>query len=581
MEEKFKKFWPKGMPYSLDYPVVPVGEILKGSAHRFGEKAAVIFQDVEYSYNYFYQEALKFANALRDYGIKKGDVVSIHMPNCPQYVAAYYGILLSGATFSPANPLLPPKDLAYQLNDCNAKVVVTWSAFAENVKAVFDETNLKLALVTDEKELHGEFADVSQYDARWSSFQKFKDQGEAKELAISIDPKKDLAHLAYTGGTTGPSKGVMIPHYNVVVNTLQYTCWGTGCIPNMTKDGLTLETVDEELTGGIEEYQTRLGEDRLIQVAPWFHAMGTVGYLSRPFLSGTTLILHQRFDPALYLQDAEKYKVTSMGGAPPMFVALVRHPDFEKRDLSSVKRFSSGAAPLHTELINILQKHFPEAVVVEAYGLTEVTMGVTSNPHLKSGVRKIGSVGIPVFDTEIKIVEPGGSDEALPTGTEGEVCARGPQIMVGYLNKPEETAAVLKDGWLRTGDIGVIDEDGYLTIVDRKKDMLIYKGYNVFPRELEEYLFQHDAVASAAVIGKPDFEAGEIPKAFVVLKPGRTITEQELMEYVNAKVIPYKKIRELEFIDELPVSGAGKILKRVLRDREVEKEADRSHVPSK
>lgn len=569
MKEKLKKFWPKGMPTSIDYPVIPVGEIIRGSANRFGDHTAIVYKEKEYSYKQLYEDALRFANSLQKNGFGKGDVIAIHMPNCPQYVVAYYGILLSGATFSPANPLLPPKDLAYQLNDCGAKAVITWNLAAPVIQAVYGNTQLKLAIVTGDDELSDDgYIDTSTFANNWESFRSFVEKSEAKELKVEIDPKKDLAHLAYTGGTTGPSKGVMLPHYNVVTNTLQFNCWGSASLPRLTEDGLTVEKVDETLTGGFDEYLSNIGEDKLVNLTPWFHAMGTVGYLNNPFLSGATLILHQRFDPGMYLQDAEKYKVTNIGGAPPIFVALVRHPDFMKRDLSSVRKINSGAAPLPVELINILQKRFPDAIINEAYGLTEITMGALANPSFKSGTRKIGSVGIPVFDTEVKICPLDGSDEALPPGVEGEICLKGPQVMLGYYNKPEETAAVLQNGWLRTGDIGVIDEDGFVSIVDRKKDMLIYKGYNVYPRELEELLFTHPAVANAAVIGKPDPEVGEIPKAFVTLKEDAEISEDELMNFVNEQVVPYKKVRELEFIKEIPVSAAGKVLKRVLRDRE-------------
>lgn len=570
MREQWEKFWPKGMPKSIDYPVVPVGEIIRGSANRFGNHPAIIYKDKEYSYEYLYKCALKFANSLRQHGFGKGDVITIHMPNCPQYVIAYYGILLSGATFSPANPLLPPKDLAYQLNDCGAKAIVTWDLAAPVVQAIYDKTNLQLAIITGDKEvIDEEFIDTSKFTNHWISFLEFMSKGEEKELHVDIDPKTDLAHLAYTGGTTGPSKGVMLSHYHVVTNTIQANSWGNAHLPKATEEGLIIEPVDEALTGGFEEYLSKTGGDKLVNLTPWFHAMGTIGYLNNPFLSGATLILHQRFDPTKYLEDAEKYKVTNIGGAPPIFVALVRHPDFMKRDLSSVRKINSGAAPLPVELIHALQKRFPNAIINEAYGLTEVTMIALANPSFKSGVRKAGTVGIPVFDTEVKVCPLDGSDEALPPGVEGEVCIKGPQVMLGYYNKPEETAAVLKDGWLRTGDIGVMDEDGYVRIVDRKKDMLIYKGYNVYPRELEELLFTHPAVANAAVIGKPDPEAGEIPKAFVTLKEDAIVTAEELMNFVNEQVVPYKKIRELEFIDEIPVSAAGKVLKRVLREREI------------
>ncbi len=558
------------MPTSIDYPVIPVGEIIRGCANRFEDHTAIIYQDKHYSYRELYDDSLRFANALKNNGFGKGDVIAIHMPNCPQYVVAYYGILLSGATFSPANPLLPPKDLAHQLNDCGAKAVITWDVAAPVIQVVYNNTELKLAIVTGDKEvLEDEAIDTSNYTNNWVSFREFIEKGEATELNIDIDPKKDLAHLAYTGGTTGPSKGVMLPHYNVVTNTIQFSCWGNAHLPKLTEDGLIIEPVDERLTGGVEEFLAEIGEDSLVNLTPWFHAMGTVGYLNNPFLGGATLILHQRFDPGLYLQDAEKYKVTTIGGAPPIYVALIRHPDFMKRDLSSVKKINSGAAPLPVELINVLNKRFPNTLINEAYGLTEVTMGALANPSFKSGVRKAGTVGIPVFDTEVRISPIDGSDEALPPGVEGEICIKGPQVMLGYYNKPEETKAVLKDGWLRTGDIGILDEDGYVSIVDRKKDMLIYKGYNVYPRELEELLFTHSAVANAAIIGKPDPEAGEIPKAYVTLKEDADATEEELLNFVNNLVTPYKKIRELEFIDEIPVSAAGKVLKRVLRDREI------------
>lgn len=558
------------MPTSIDYPVIPVGEIIRGCANRFENHTAIIYQDKHYSYRELYDDSLRFANALKNNGFGKGDVIAIHMPNCPQYVVAYYGILLSGATFSPANPLLPPKDLAHQLNDCGAKAVITWDVAAPVIQVVYNNTELKLAIVTGDKEvLEDEAIDTSNYTNNWVSFREFIEKGEATELNIDIDPKKDLAHLAYTGGTTGPSKGVMLPHYNVVTNTIQFNCWGNAHLPKLTEDGLIIEPVDERLTGGVEEFLSEPGTDSLVNLTPWFHAMGTVGYLNNPFLGGATLILHQRFDPGLYLQDAEKYKVTTIGGAPPIYVALIRHPDFMKRDLSSVKKINSGAAPLPVELINVLNKRFPDTLINEAYGLTEVTMGALANPSFKSGVRKAGTVGIPVFDTEVRISPIDGSDEALPPGVEGEVCIKGPQVMLGYYKKPEETEAVLKDGWLRTGDIGILDEDGYVSIVDRKKDMLIYKGYNVYPRELEELLFTHSAVANAAIIGKPDPEAGEIPKAYVTLKEDSDATEEELLNFVNNLVTPYKKIRELEFIDEIPVSAAGKVLKRVLRDREI------------
>ncbi len=563
------KHWPKGMPTSIDYPVIPVGAVVKGSAERFGDKVALYYHDQPFTYRQLYEGALRFARALRSKGLGKGDVVAIHMFNNPHYAVAYYGILLSGATFSPVNPLLPPHDLVYQLNDCGAKAVVTHEMVARSIREVEGQTGLRHVFLTGESEMSSPPwpVEASGYGEHWYSFAQLLAAEPPEPMEVEISPKEDLAHIAYTGGTTGRSKGVMLTHYNVVVNILQSACWGTGCLPVVKDGGLYLEPADPSLIGEDKEY-TPLGENIGINLTPWFHAMGIIGSLNVAFLCGGTTILHLRFDPGKYLEDAERYRVTGMGGAPPIYVGLIRHPDFWKRDLSSVRRITSGAAPLAKELFEILKKRFPDAVITEGYGMTEMTMVGISNPGGRSSLRKLGSVGIPVFDTDCKIISLEGGEDPLLPGSVGEICIRGPQVMLGYYNKPEETAATLKDGWLHTGDIGMMDDDGYVYIVDRKKDMLLYKGYNVYPRELEEILFRHPAVANAAVIGKPDLEAGEIPKAYVVLKQGHTATAEELMAFVNEQVVPYKRLREVAFIDEIPVSAAGKVLKRVLREME-------------
>ena len=542
-DSKRPELSPPGFGRSLDYPEVPVGAVLLGSARRWPDRVGWIDPDATHpalgtqmTFAQALARASQFANALRARGIGRGDVVAVHAPNCLDYPVVYYGILLAGATFSPTNPLLPPDDLAFQLTDCKAKVVVTWSIAAGAIAAVRDRipAELVVGISTDEA------VDVE--------LESFLAGQSAEPPNVDIDVYEDLAHLAYTGGTTGRSKGVELPYRNVVVNSLQYACWGSGSLPRVDSDGgLYLEQV-----GDPEEFTAELGTGVAINLTPWFHAMGTIGGLNIAVLSGSTLILHLRFDPGRYLEDGERYRITSMGGAPPIYVALLQHPDIDKRDLSSVMSISSGAAPLPVEVLEALNRRFPQARVGEGYGLTEVTMGATSNPSWKSGVRKVGTVGVPVFDTEIKLVDG------------GEVCIRGPQVMRGYHNRPDATAEVLDaDGWLRTGDIGVIDDDGYLSIVDRKKDMLIYKGYNVYPRDLEEILFQHPSVANAAVVGKRDVAVGELPIAFVVLKDD--VDPREVMEFVNERVVPYKKLRDIRVVGEIPVSAAGKILRRELR----------------
>jgi len=531
------------LPSSLEYPQVPVGSIVAGSAARYADRVAYRHGERSLTFREVYRDACRFANALRAQGIGDGDVVAIHLPNCLAYPVAYYGILLAGATFTPANPLLPPADLAVQLNDSGAVAAVSFGPPAQTLADIRDQTNVRLLLGSPE-----EFAAF------------YADQPESRP-DVHIDVYERLAHLAYTGGTTGRSKGVRLPHRNVVVNTLQYSCWGSGSVPALDAGGnLVLDQI-----GGEDEFPGRLGTGIGINLTPWFHAMGTIAGLNAPMLTGSTTVLQDGFDPVRYLADAERLQVTTMGGAPALFAALLACPDFHTRDLSSVRSIGSGAAPMPHEMIKALSRRFPGVVINEGYGLTEVTMGATSGPAFRSGVRKPGTVGVPVFDTEVKIVSAEGGEDPLPAGEQGEVCVRGPQVMAGYHNRPDDTAAVLVDGWLHTGDIGVLDKEGYLSIVDRKKDMLLYKGYNVYPRELEELLMAQPGVTAAAVVGRKRADVGELPVAFVV-RSGDT-TEEQLMAAVNAEVLPYKRIRELYFVDDIPVSAAGKVLKRELRTR--------------
>ena len=519
MEQRSPKNWPSGFPESLSYPEVPVGAILAGSARRYGDRIAFARNGSELSYAELAARAARLANGLIAGGVRPGDRVALRMPNCLEYPVAYYGLLLAGATFVPVNPLLPEPAAAAQIADAGAVRTLT----AADVPALCE--------------------------------------GQPERVpSVEIDVHSHLAHLAYTGGTTGVSKGVRLPHRNVVVNTLQYACWGSGSLPALDSEGgLVLDQV-----GAPEEWPTRLGTGITVNLTPWFHAMGTIAGLNAAVLTGNTLVLHDRLDPAAYLADAERLRVTTMGGAPALFAALLSHPDIGKRDLSSVRGIGSGAAPMPLEMSRRLYELCPDAVISEGYGLTEVTMGATGGPAFRSGVRKIGTVGVAIFDTAIQVIADDGTP--APAGERGEVCIRGPQVMTGYHNRPEATAEVLVDGWLRTGDIGILDAEGYLSIVDRKKDMLLYKGYNVYPRELEELLAAQPGVLAAAVVGRQDPAVGELPVAFVV-PAGPDVTEADLMSAINDQVVPYKHLREIIFTDSIPVSAAGKILKRELRTR--------------
>ena len=562
--------WPPALPRSLDYPRVPVGSVLRAAVRRWGGRTAFVHHDVPLTFTELGRRAHAVAAGLTEAGVGRGDVVAVHLPNCLQYPAVYYGVLLAGAVFSPTNPLLPPAALAAQLADAGARALVTWEPVLPAVAAALPQTAVQTVVVTGPQQIADPQAPVELPDLGvpvLSLGGLLAGDPTDAHLDRGIDPEHDLAHLAYTGGTTGVSKGVELPHRQVLANILQSACFASGSVPVLDAGGdVTLDQV-----GSPEEHPVRLGTAISINLTPWFHVMGTIGYLNGQVLSGSTVVLHDRFDPAHYLADAVRYRVTTIGGAPPVFVALLQVPGIADADLSSVHGFSSGAAPLPVPLIERMRALVPGAVIGEGYGLTEVTMQATGNPVHTSGLRKPGTVGVPLPDTEVRIRPVGGGDP-LPPGERGEVCIRGPQVMRGYAHRPEATAeAIDAEGWFATGDIGVLDADGYLAIVDRTKDMLLYKGYNVFPRELEEKLFALPGVAAAAVVGRPDPEAGELPVAYVVRRQddaGAALTVEGVLAAVNAQVVHYQRLRDAVFVDALPVSPAGKVLKRELAARE-------------
>ncbi len=520
-------------PRTIELPVVPVGALLDGAARRYGERPALVHHDDVLSYRGLWEEACGVAHALVARGVRPGDVVALHLPNRLAWPVAYHAILLAGATVALASPALPRELLEAQLADAGAVAVVSLDESLENVIAT-DGRRLDLR--------------VTEHDA---------------PPRVDLDPTVALAHLAYTGGTTGRSKGVELTHANVVANVLQYVATSAGAepVPDV-HGGITVEQ-----TSPPEEHPVRLGEAVSLAVAPWFHAMGTNG-LTIGLVTGTTAIVQDRFDPAAYLADVERYRATTLSGAPAMYHALLAHPDAPTRDLSSVRTVTSGASPMAVAQAERIAALMPEAVVVEGYGLTEATMGLCISPSERSAARRVGTVGLPVANTELALLPVGTGrpgDDPVALGERGEIWARGPQVMQRYHDRPEETAASLVDGWLRTGDIGVLGEDGYLAVVDRAKDMLLYKGYNVFPRELEELLAARPEVRTAAVVGLPDDAVGELPAAAVVLAPGVAGLD-ELAAAVNGAVRPYERLRRIYTVDALPVSAAGKVLKGHLRE---------------
>ena len=561
------------LPEVLDIPNVSAGAILKGSVKQYGSKDAYIYRDTRITYDQIYTEAKRFANALRTLGVGRGMTVSTHLPTCPQYVAAYYGIILSGAAYSPLNPYLPVGDLTYQLNDSETKVVITHESVAKSIQEVLADTGVQQVIMTGESEIYSNETpvDVSTFDG-WHSFAALKTAASDEEFDPGIIPKEDLVHIAYTGGTTGSPKGVMITHANLVSNIAQIAGWTAGALPVVDDDGaLRFVAVDQDKESYKKKYLIPLGEEIRLSPSPLFHITGGIGMIVSPMAQGVTTLLPDRFVPAQFLELMEKYKVSSINGAPAMWNVLLNLPGIDSYDFSAIRNISSGAAPLSQKEMGLLKEMFPNARVGEGYGLTEATASVAGSVMISGGVHKIGTVGLPTYNTEIKVVSLDGiSEEPLPSGESGEICIKGPQVMKGYFNKPEETAATLRGGWLHTGDIGIIDEEGYLAIVDRKKEMLIYNGYNVYPSRIEEVIVSHPAVQNAIVIGKPAEGVGEIPKAFVIVKPGSTISVEELMTYTNERVVHYSKVRELEFMEQFPMTAAGKISKIHLKKMELE-----------
>jgi long-chain acyl-CoA synthetase len=554
-EKSWFKFWPEGVPKHMEYPRVPLSDLLKNAASSNPTHAAIVYFDKEMTYKELDLATDKFATALADLGVKKGDKVAIFLPNMPQFVISYYGVTKIGAVETAISPLYKEREVEHQLVDSEAETVVVMDALYPVLEKTLARTKVKRVIVTSLKEyMPSTTAFLGSLLKRIPShkverkpnlyfFQDLLGKYEADPPTVDIDPEEDLAALQYTGGTTGISKGAMLTHMNLVSNAMCCGVWLRGTE----------------------------GEETFLTVLPLFHIYGMTTGMNAPIYLAGRMVLLPRFDAQTTFQAIQRYKVTIFCGAPTMYAMLLSHPALNKYDLSSVRFCISGSAPLPPQV----QKKWMEVtggVLVEGYGLTESSPVTHCNPLDKSmKTVKVGSIGLPWPDTDAKIMDAETGEKELKTGEDGELVVKGPQVMRGYWKMDEENAAVLRGGWLYTGDIGKMDEDGYFYITDRKKDLIKYKGYSVYPREIEDVIFEHPAVKLCAVVGKPDPIAIEIPKAFVVLKEGMTATEEDIKKFVNTKVAPYKAIREVEFRSELPMTLVGKVLRRVLQEEERQK----------
>ena len=533
------------MPKHLNYPDVPLFELLKKTAEKHPKSPAISYLGREITYKELDALSDQFAAGLASLSVEKGDRVALFLPNVPQFVIAYYGILKAGAVLTAISPLHREREVEYQLADSEAQTIVTLDSLFPIVAAIWQKTKLEQAVITSLYEYAK--TPVSQQPLpRKPNVHSFQEllKTDAHHLKIHFAPAEDLAALQYTGGTTGTAKGAMLTHRNLVSNAVTFATWIKG-------------------TEAQETFLTAL---------PLFHIYGMTTSLNVPVSLAAKMVLMPRFEPAKALAEIAAHRVTVFCGVPTMYQALIANPDLGTYDLTSIRVCISGASPLPPNM----QKKFMQitgGLLAEGYGLTEASPVTHCSPVDKTmHTVRVGSIGLPLPDTDAQIVDPETGTKILKAGETGELAVKGPQVMKGYWRRPEETSQVLCGGWLLTGDIAHMDKEGYFYVTDRKKDLIKYKGCSVFPRELEDVLYEHPAVRLCAVIGKPNPAAGEIPKAFVVLKEGATAPAQELTDFANQKVAQYKAIRELEFRGDLPLSSAGKVLRRTLRDEELAKQ---------
>jgi long-chain acyl-CoA synthetase len=559
MEQVVNKPWlslyPEEIPHEINFEGRTLQSYLKQAAEEFPTKTAISFLGKKLTFEEVYDQSLKLANYLKGLGIEKGDRVSIMLPNCPQAVISYYGVLFAGGIVVQTNPLYMERELEYQVNDSDSEIIITLDILYPRVSKVKALTKLKHVIVTGIKDylpfpknLLYPFVQKKQYglvvkvehSGENHLFTEIIKQSEAQTIDVPIDPKEDLALLQYTGGTTGFPKGVMLTHLNLVSNTMMCVKW---------------------------MYRCKRAQEKVIGILPFFHVYGMTAVMNLSIMQAFEMVLLPKFDPETTLKTIQKEKPTLFPGAPTIYIALLNHPDIQKYDLSSIDSCISGSAALPVEV----QEQFERVTggkLVEGYGLSEASP--VTHANFLWDERVSGSIGIPWPNTE-SVVLSMETGELAETNEIGEIAVRGPQIMKGYWKRKEETEAVLKDGWLLTGDLGYMDERGYFYVVDRKKDMIIAGGFNIYPREIEEVLYEHDQIQEVVVAGIPDPYRGETVKAYIVKKKDATLTEEELDKYARKHLAAYKVPRLYEFRDELPKTAVGKILRRALVEEEKEK----------
>jgi long-chain acyl-CoA synthetase len=556
MEKPWLKSYEPQVPPTLKYPDRPLHDNLAVTARKYPGATATIFMDAKLTYAQLDALVDRFAAALQGLGVKKGDRVAIFSANCPQYVIGYYGTLRAGGIVVAFNPVYVAREVEHQLKDSGAETMLVMSRMYPIVKAVRANTALKNVIVTNIKEYfppvlkllftvakekhEGDRQDISA-DANTYWFQDLINKAPAKPKPVEVKPS-DTAVLLYTGGTTGVPKGAELAHSNMMANAVACRAW---------------------------LHDTQETKEVVLTALPLYHSYGMTTCMNFGVYAASALLLvpNPRDIPAM-MKMINKHHPTLFPGVPTMYVAFNNFPDIAKYDVKSIRACLSGAAGLPVEV----QTKFQELTggrLVEGFGLSEASPVTHANPPF--GKNKVGTIGLPWPDTEAKIMDIETGTKEMPQGEAGELVIRGPQVMKGYWNMPTETAITLRDGWLFTGDIATMDEEGYFKIVDRKKDMIIASGFNIYPRDVEEVLYMHPKVKEAVVAGIPDPYRGETVKAYIILKDGETATEEEIIEFCRANLAKYKVPTAVEFRKELPKTLVGKMLRRVLVEEEKKK----------
>ncbi len=556
MQKPWLKFYEPHIPEHIDYPETVMPAVLEETARKYPDHTALIFNNARITYREVNEAVDRFAAALQGLGVKKGNRVAIHLLNCPQFPIAYYAVLRIGGIVVPCNPVYTAREMRHQLKDSGAEVIVTLSMMYPLIKQIRAETELRHVIVANIKtylppllrvlftlfreKKGGHRVDISG-DVNTYWFTDVLAKGPAKPQPVELT-WDDTAVLMYTGGTTGVSKGAQLTHQNILVNACQCKVW---------------------INAGE-------AEDVSLTALPLYHSFAMTTCMNMDTLIGAAMLLIPNpRDLEDVLKNITKHKPTYYPGVPAMYVAINNHPDLSKYDVTSIKACVSGAAGLPVEV----QKRFQEltgAKLAEGYGLSEASPVTHANPIW--GDNRVGTIGVPWPDTEVKIVDAETGEQVLGVGEAGELCIRGPQVMKGYWNMPEETASTLRAGWLHTGDIAVMDEDGYFKIVDRKKDMILGAGgYNIYPREIEDVLYEHPKVLEVAAAGIPVAGKGDRVKVYVVLKEGETATEEEIIAFCRDNLAPYKVPKFVEFRESLPKTMVGKILRRALVEEDKKK----------